>query len=132
MKATLRRAELPALLAAVCAGLAVGTVQAQGNGHFDHRAHADQRAARAVRQREYIDSRYHHDHAYLNRGVFVHALPPHYVGSVFGGRHYFFAGGIWYIPRGVGFVVVGPPVGLFIPVLPPFYTTLWVGGVPYY
>ena len=25
-----------------------------------------------------------------------------------------------------------PPVGLFIDVLPPFYTTVWFGGVPYY
>ena len=25
-----------------------------------------------------------------------------------------------------------PPIGVAIPVLPPYYTTLWVGGVPYY
>ncbi len=25
-----------------------------------------------------------------------------------------------------------PPIGLIVPVLPPFYTTFWVGGVPYY
>ena len=24
------------------------------------------------------------------------------------------------------------PVGVFVPVLPPFYTTVWVGGFPYY
>jgi hypothetical protein len=29
-------------------------------------------------------------------------------------------------------VVVGAPIGLFVPVLPPYYTTVWVGGVPYY
>mgnify|MGYP001618472903 FL=1 len=25
-----------------------------------------------------------------------------------------------------------PPVGIVVPVLPPFYTTIWVGGLPYY
>jgi hypothetical protein len=30
------------------------------------------------------------------------------------------------------FVVIAPPVGAVIPVLPPFYTTVWVGGAPYY
>jgi hypothetical protein len=29
-------------------------------------------------------------------------------------------------------VVVGPPVGVFVPVLPAYYTTVWFGGVPYY
>jgi hypothetical protein len=28
-------------------------------------------------------------------------------------------------------VVVAPPIGLFVPVLPPFYSTLWYRGVPY-
>jgi len=27
---------------------------------------------------------------------------------------------------------VGAPVGFFVPVLPPYYTTVWVGGAPYY
>jgi hypothetical protein len=28
--------------------------------------------------------------------------------------------------------VVGPPIGVFVPILPPFYTTVWFGGLPYY
>ncbi len=39
---------------------------------------------------------------------------------------------VWYAPRGSSFVVVAAPVGMFVPVLPPFYTTLWIGGLPYY
>ena len=27
---------------------------------------------------------------------------------------------------------MGAPIGVFVPVLPAYYTTLWVGGVPYY
>ena len=49
-----------------------------------------------------------------------------------GRDRYYFNGGIWYAPRGPGFVVVRPPLGLVISVLPPFYSTLWFGGVPYY
>jgi hypothetical protein len=29
-------------------------------------------------------------------------------------------------------VVVRPPVGIVVPVLPPAYTTVWVAGLPYY
>ena len=29
-------------------------------------------------------------------------------------------------------MVVTPPVGIFLPVLPPDYTTLWIAGAPYY
>jgi len=50
----------------------------------------------------------------------------------FNHNHYYYSGGVWYAPRGPTFVVVGPPVGVFVPVLPPFYTTVWFGGLPYY
>ena len=49
-----------------------------------------------------------------------------------GRNRYFYSGGMWYAPRGGGFVVVAPPIGVFVPVLPPFYSTVWFGGVPYY
>jgi hypothetical protein len=29
-------------------------------------------------------------------------------------------------------MVVAPPVGISIPMLPPGYTTVWIGGTPYY
>ena len=48
------------------------------------------------------------------------------------GAPYYFSGGVWYAPRGPGFVVVTPPIGLGIAVLPPYYSTVWIGGVPYY
>lgn len=49
-----------------------------------------------------------------------------------GGSHFYYSGGVWYAPRGPSYVVVAPPVGVFVPVLPPYYTTVWFGGVPYY
>jgi len=33
---------------------------------------------------------------------------------------------------GSPWIVTGAPVGVFVPVLPPFYTTVWYGGMPYY
>jgi hypothetical protein len=45
---------------------------------------------------------------------------------------YHFQGGVWYRPEGRRFLVVAPPIGLFIPFLPPFYSTIWFGGIPYY
>ncbi|MBS0580955.1 MAG: hypothetical protein JSR36_16990 [Proteobacteria bacterium] len=45
---------------------------------------------------------------------------------------YYYSGGVWYVPRGPSYVVVGAPVGVFVPVLPPYYSIVWVAGVPYY
>ncbi len=50
----------------------------------------------------------------------------------YGRSRYFFYGGVWYRPYGPRFVVVAPPFGLVVPFLPLYYTTLWVGGIPYY
>ena len=75
------------------------------------------------------DARYGHAHYYPPRGFAVGVLPVGYVGLRGG---FFFAGGVFYAARGPGFVVVAPPVGLFVPVLPPVYATVTFGGVPYY
>jgi uncharacterized protein DUF6515 len=81
---------------------------------------------------EHYDARFSHNHYYVNRGAFVRGVPgsPYIVAR--GGGRYYYSGGVWYAPRGGGFVVIGAPIGVFVPVLPPFYTTLWVGGSPYY
>jgi len=84
------------------------------------------------RHREFIDSRYHHNHRYPVRGQYVNTLPGGYRPVMHGGTRYYFHGGIWYRPWGPRFVIVAPPVGLFIPSLPPSYVTIRVGGVPYY
>jgi hypothetical protein len=82
---------------------------------------------------QFHDTRYHMDHYYPARGANVRALPPGRV-AVYDRAHnaYYFHGGVWYRPYGGGFVVVGPPFGVFVPVLPPYYTTVWLGGYPYY
>jgi hypothetical protein len=79
-----------------------------------------------------LDSRYNHGRYYAPVGTVARALPGEYRAYYHGGAPYYFSGGVWYAPRGPGFVVVTPPIGLSIAVLPPYYSTLWVGGVPYY
>jgi len=79
-----------------------------------------------------LDSRYTHGRYYPPVGTVRPGLPEGYRPYYRGGNPYYFSGGIWYAPRGPGFVVVAPPPGIVISVLPPYYSTVWLGGVPYY
>jgi|SRR5579863_4217868 len=108
-----------ALLACAVA-LGLGSVQAQPR-HDERRPGFD-----------HYDARFNHNHYYPGRGYVVHDLPRDRI--VVTGPHgrFFYSGGIWYAPRGPGFVVVGAPIGVFVPGLPFYYTTVWVGGFPYY
>ena len=80
----------------------------------------------------HYDDRYSHNHYYTMRGTEVAVVPGRPYMFARGGVHYYYSGGVWYVPQGPRYVVVAPPVGVFVPVLPPFYTTVWFGGVPYY
>jgi Family of unknown function (DUF6515) len=79
---------------------------------------------------DHMDARFGHNHYYPARGFVVHDLPRDRI--VVGGGRYFYSGGIWYGPGPGGFVVIGAPFGMFVPVLPPYYTTVYFGGAPYY
>ncbi len=79
-----------------------------------------------------FDARYGHNHYYPARGFVYGTLPLGAVSVGYGGGNYFFHGGVWFRPNGGRYVVVQPPLGIFLPVLPPTYATIWVGNVPYY
>jgi hypothetical protein len=79
-----------------------------------------------------LDSRYNHGRYYPPVGTVRAALPGDYRPYYRGSDRFYFNAGVWYAPRGAGFVVVRPPVGLVIGVLPPYYSTVWFGGIPYY
>ena len=79
-----------------------------------------------------LDGRYNHGRYYPPMGTVRPALPEGYRPYYRGADRFYFSGGIWYSPRGPGFVVVRPPPGLVISVLPPYYSTVWFGGTPYY
>jgi hypothetical protein len=79
-----------------------------------------------------LDARYNHNHYYPSRGYVYGALPRGAVTVGFRGGNYFFHGGVWFRPSGGRYIVVTPPLGIFLPILPPDCVTLWVGGMPYY
>jgi len=79
-----------------------------------------------------LDSRYNHGRYYPAIGAVRPDLPAGYRPYFHGADRFYFSAGVWYAPRGPGFVVVRPPVGLVIGVLPPYYSTVWFAGIPYY
>lgn len=100
--------------------------------HFDRFDRRDQRTYRVPSKDYRLDRRYDHDRYYPRPGHSIIKLPPrHYVVPYHDDRYYFY-GGIWYRPYGSRFIVVSPPIGIVVPILPAFYTTIWVGGIPYY
>ena len=70
---------------------------------------------------QHMDARFNHNHAYFDRGYVAHDLPRDRIVFNRGPNRYYYSAGVWYAPRGGDFVVIAPPVGLFIPVLPPYY-----------
>ncbi len=79
-----------------------------------------------------LDRRYSHDRYYPRPGYNVIKLPPKHYTVHYHNTRYYFHSGIWYRPVGSSFVVIAPPIGIVVPFLPAFYTTIWFGGIPYY
>ncbi|MBN1470892.1 MAG: hypothetical protein JW925_03860 [Syntrophaceae bacterium] len=88
--------------------------------------------APAFHQKKFVDSRYKHNRSYLKRGLSVRSLPRgHRVVIHHNDRYYAFRG-VWYRHHRGQYVVIAPPVGLFVPFLPFAYATVWMNGIPYY
>jgi len=83
---------------------------------------------------QHLDSRFSHNQYYFDHGYSVHHPPVGAVGALHGpdGSQYWFHGGNWYRGRAGAWVVWGAPFGLFVPYLPPLFTTVWWYGIPYY
>lgn len=79
-----------------------------------------------------LDKRYSQNRYYPRPGYNVNRLPPKAYAIPYGRERYYFSAGIWYRPVGPRFVVTAPPIGVVVPLLPPFYATVWLGGTPYY
>jgi len=80
----------------------------------------------------HLDARFGHNQSYVDRGVVVGTLPREAIVVHSGPTRYWFHAGVWYRPQHGRYVVVGPPVGVFVPVLPAFYTTIALGGFTYF
>jgi hypothetical protein len=79
-----------------------------------------------------VDVRYGRNQSYLDRGVVVGSLPHAAAAVSYGPDHYWFSDGTWYRAQGARFVVTAPPIGIIVPVLPTYYVTVMIGGIPYY
>lgn len=102
---------------------------ANAQERHERREHARER----FQTRHWVfDDRFHHNHYYPSVGYMLSILPTGNIAVTFRGGRFFFHSGVWYQRRGPGFVVVRPPVGIVVPVLPPAYSTVWSAGVPYY
>jgi hypothetical protein len=127
MHAALTRVLLSAGLVMLAAAAQAQQAPEHGHGEVQHPPHAVVAPPPA-----HYDSRYDHGHYYPPHGAYVHTLPPAPLIVDRPGGRYYYSGGVWYAPHGPSYVVVRAPVGVFVPVLPAFYTTVWFGGVPYY
>lgn len=86
----------------------------------------------ATSQAAHLDSRFAHNQYYRDRGEVVRVIPRGAYTVRYGGGAYLYHGGEWYRRNGRAAVVIAAPIGAFVPILPPFYSTVWWGGVPYY
>ena len=112
------------------------TAYADRDGHRDRNDRGD-RTSRSDHQKRpmpdiRMDKRYDHNRAYPRDGRIINRLPERRPPIRYRDRNYFYLGGVWYLPSGPNYVVVRPPIGIIVPILPPFYTTVWFGGIPYY
>jgi hypothetical protein len=112
------------LLLAACAGAAQAQERrAVVREHERERFHTDHWV---------LDNRFNHNHYYPAVGYRVPALPVGHVSVTFRGEPFWFNAGVWFHRVGPSFVVVRPPFGIIVPVLPPAYSTVYFGSVPYY
>jgi len=79
-----------------------------------------------------LDNRHHHNRYYPKYGDIFETLPRG--NRTLQHRHnkYHFFNGTWYYSRQNRFIVGPPPIGMSLSFLPDFYTTIWVGNIPYY
>ena len=89
-----------------------GEIDAQSTLEFDHRNHLD---------------RY-----YPKRGLVTTALPAGSVAVDFRSGSIFFHAGAWFRLDGARFIVITPPLGVVVPMLPKDYVTVRSAGTSYY
>ena len=112
--------------------MSAGVVHADEHWH-DHDYRDHEYREHEFHEHRYLDSHFHHDHYYPPPGFVFSTIPPGFGVVIHGGRRFYFSGGIWYRFDGPGrYVVIAPPFGVLVPVLPPYYTTIYVNGAPYY
>ncbi len=62
----------------------------------------------------------------------VPKMPPNHRSYNYHGTRYYYHGGVYYRPYNRGYIVVRPPRGLFVDLLPIGFATLLIAGITYY
>ncbi len=96
------------------------------------RDHRDDRRGRDHAPGLQLDHRYRLDHYYPSRGYAVAALPAGSLRVAHRGGDWFFHAGVWFRLDGRRYIVGMPPFGIAVPLLPPAYATVLIGGLAYY
>ena len=107
-------------------------VYADRKNHDRYDKKSKQNLKRQIPKGYRYDNRFRHDRYYPSSGFRSSNLPRRHFEIRYRNRPYFYSRGIWYLRTGAKFIVTVPPLGIVVPFLPSFYTTLWVSGVPYY
>ncbi len=123
-------------LAACLLGVAMLAAQAAPEGHRGERPpgaefRPGERPPGPPPRGQWWDGAHGHGHYYPAPGYGVRVLPPGAHAVWWSGARYAFHDGIWYSPGPHGFVVVRPPFGVVVPVLPVFRTVVVIGGLSY-
>lgn len=124
------------VLSASMLGIALLGAQAAPEGHRGERPpggdgrHGDRPPGQTPRG-QWWDGAHGHAHYYPAPGYGVRGLPPGAHSVWWSGARYAFHEGIWYSPAPHGYVVVRPPFGVVVPVLPIFRTVVVIGGLTY-
>jgi len=69
---------------------------------------------------------------YYRPGYVTRTLPNVAITLTLGSLLFYYADGIYYRHHDSGFVVIAPPIGLIVPVLPMGYTVFYLRGITYY
>jgi hypothetical protein len=81
--------------------------------------------------REHFQAPDSHNHD-LDRRYTVHAIPHGVYRTDHDRRDFRYEHGEWYHRQGRDWMATRGPTGAFVSFLPPVYTTVWFGGMPYY
>jgi len=120
------RAASSVLLSILVAPLVCAPALGQDRGHFG------QGNPRGGDAHMHMDGRFSNNHYYHDHGYQVHGRPPGGYEIHHGGNAYWYDRNHWYRRNGGLSIVIGAPIGAFVPLLPSYYSTVWWGGVPYY
>lgn len=127
-----RSSQLTAAIVALIAATAFSS-PALGQNHGQNRGHSSSSGNVVhVAPNMHMDGRFSHNHAYFDHGHELHGRPRGGYQIHHGGQHYWYDRNHWYRRRGGGSVVIGAPIGAFVPLLPFYYSTIWWHGIPYY